>query len=1006
MKKQLLVLLFFFSAVAAYSQHTITGVVTSSEDGMPVIGASVVVKGNASLGTITDIDGNYSIKAPDNSTLVFSYVGMETQEVKAGKQSVINVVMKPSSIMVDEVVVTAMGVKAEKKKLNYAVQSLDSKEIMGGANTNFVNTLQGKISGLSVSTSGGSPNAESQIQIRGISSINGTQNNEPLLIIDGIAVSGAGVASQINPADIENMTVLKGAAASALYGQEAANGVIMITTKNGKEGKITVNANASVQVENVFHLPKLQTTYVPGVKGVLSEKVDITGGWGPMVQPGETIYDNVSNFFQMGLSQKYDVSLSGGTDKFTAYASASYSMTDGVVPNDYQDRLNFLLKGTYEVSKHLKASLSGNIIRTKSRGAGDVLSTVYNWPINNDIRDYIKPNGTPNWLHPFDGLTDDEIVKIPLSPLWSRYMDQGENNAARNIIMGNIVWNPVKGLELSGRVSFDENHYTSESITAPLFDKSDFSNPENIDLAKFGEYNYSQSRSQLLTVQALATYKLELPKDFNLNFLAGYELKERKGTEAAFGGAGFQIPGFESISNLPALELGKNTSLSHSLKRMLGYFGEIRLDYKGIAHVSATARQDYSSTLSETSYFYPSVTGGFIFTELFKISSETFSYGKIRGNWAKVGKDTNPYAFDKRFIQKASFPDGGYGVDPAKSRAVWLDPEMASSWEIGLDLRFFNDKTKLDIAYYNTTVDNQIVNVRVSPTKGTILQIRNEGYIENQGVELQLNQEIIRTRDFFWNANLNFGLNRGRVKGLPDDITEIQGKQFSDLFPVAYLHGPTMGISGKDYERTPDGQIVCDEEGYPVISPAKGNLIGNREPDFLLGISSNLNWKNFTLSFLVDTRKGGTVANMTERSLFSSGQSRFVEKYRNREVVVKGMVKQADGTYVENTKPILLTQTVLSEKFGNVSSNFLEDGSYVRLSYVTLGYDFTPLLKKSFVKGLQFSITGRNLLLLTKYTGCDPQISAGKAGGTGNTGIDDFKVPSTRSFNFSINATF
>lgn len=252
MKKQLLVLLFLFSAVVTYSQHTITGVVTSSEDGMPVIGASVVVKGDANLGTITDIDGKYSIKAPDNSTLVFSYVGMETHEVKIGKQSVVNVVMKPSSIMVDEVVVTAMGVKAEKKKLNYAVQSLDSEEIMGGANTNFVNTLQGKISGLSVSTSGGSPNASSQITIRGISSINAGQSNEPLLIIDGVAVSGAGVASQINPADIENMTVLKGSAASALYGQEAANGVIMITTKSGKEGKITVNANASVQFEDVF----------------------------------------------------------------------------------------------------------------------------------------------------------------------------------------------------------------------------------------------------------------------------------------------------------------------------------------------------------------------------------------------------------------------------------------------------------------------------------------------------------------------------------------------------------------------------------------------------------------------------------------------------------------------------------------------------------------------------------------------------------------------------------
>ena len=249
-----------------------------------------MVKGDANLGTITDIDGKYSIKAPDNSTLVFSYVGMETHEVKIGKQSVVNVVMKPSSIMVDEVVVTAMGVKAEKKKLNYAVQSLDSEEIMGGANTNFVNTLQGKISGLSVSTSGGSPNASSQITIRGISSINAGQSNEPLLIIDGVAVSGAGVASQINPADIENMTVLKGSAASALYGQEAANGVIMITTKSGKEGKITVNANASVQFEDVFRLPKLQTTYVPGGRGIMSAGTP-TGGWGPMIQPGEKIVE-------------------------------------------------------------------------------------------------------------------------------------------------------------------------------------------------------------------------------------------------------------------------------------------------------------------------------------------------------------------------------------------------------------------------------------------------------------------------------------------------------------------------------------------------------------------------------------------------------------------------------------------------------------------------------------------------------------------------------------------
>lgn len=1007
MKKQLLVLLFFFSAVAAYSQHTITGVVTSSEDGMPVIGASVVAKGNTNQGTITDIDGNYSIKVPDNSTLVFTYVGMETHEVKVSKQSVINVVMKPSSIMVDEVVVTAMGVKAEKKKLNYAVQSLDSKEIMGGSNTDFVNTLQGKISGLSVNSTGGSPNATSQITIRGISSINVSQSNEPLLIIDGVSVSGASVASQINPADIENMTVLKGAAASALYGQEAANGVIMITTKSGKEGKLTVNANASVQIEDVFRLPKLQTTYVPGGRGVVTAGTP-KGGWGPMVQRGEKIYDNVSNFFQTGLTHKYDVSLSGGTEKFSAYGSVSYFMAEGVVPNDYQDRMNFLLKGTYQITKKLRVDMSANVVKTKSRGVEDeLLSSVYSWPINDDIRIYQNANGTPRWLYPIDGLTDTEKLAVGVSPLWKRYKNNGETNATRKILMGSINWTPVKGLNLSGKVGFDENHSDSDSQIAALFSRNDFSDSQNIDLENFGKYNYSQSRNQVLTIQALATYKWDLSQDFNLNFLVGYELKERKSIEHTSGGAGFIVPGFESMSNIGASEKGKGTTLFHSLKRNLGYFGELRLDYKGIAHISGTGRRDYSSTLSKKSYFYPSVTAGVIFTELLHISSEVFTYGKIRGNWAKVGKDAKPYVFDRRFTLKNSLPDQGFGVDPTKTSATWLDPEMAGSWEIGLDLRFFNDKTKFDLAYYQTKVDNQIIDVRVSPTQGTIWQTRNEGVIENKGVEFQWNQEIIRNNEFQWFANLNFGLNRGKVASLPPGIVETPGAQYGDIFTVAYLHNSTTSIVGKDYKRSPDGKILCTAEGYPVISPEKGGVIGNREPDFLLGVSSTLTWKNITLSFLLDGRKGGDVANITSRSLFSSGQSCFVEKYRNREIVVDGVVEQPDGTYVQNRKPILLDQTTMDTYFNAVSSNFIEDGSYLRLSYVTLAYDFTKLLKKrAAINGLRISLTGRNLFLITKYTGADPQISAGKYGGTGKMGVDNYAVPSTRSFNFSINATF
>ena len=1007
MKKQLLVLLFFFSAVAAYSQHTITGVVTSSEDGMPVIGASVVVKGNASLGTITDIDGNYSIKAPDNSTLVFSYVGMETQEVKAGKQSVINVVMKPSSIMVDEVVVTAMGVKAEKKKLNYAVQTLDSKEVMGGVSTNLVSTMQGKISGLSVSSTGGSPNASSQITIRGISSVNPSQSNEPLLVIDGIAVSGSGVMSQLNPSDVENMTVLKGAAASALYGQDAANGVIIITTKDGKEGKITVNANADFQVENAFRTPKIQRTYVPGVRGFISAGTPM-GGWGPMVNPGEEVFDNVSNYFKTGLVQKYNVNVSGGSEKFSAYASAGYSMSKGIVPEDYLDRMNILLKGNYTVNKYLKISMSLNLINSKSRDAGDSdnLSTVYNWPINDDIRNYRVGDGTVRWLYDPNTLDDLEKTALKVNPLWHRYEDEGVSNSTRNILMGNIVWTPLKGLEFNGRASFDENHSSTESLLEPLFQKKDFIDPSVADLSYFGKYSYSQGRSQLLTLQALATYRYDINKNFNFNVLVGFESKEKRSVSLKTGGAGYQINGFQSIANLGPEEIGKNTSLEHSKKRTFGYFGELRFDYRGIANISATARQDYTSTLTQKSYFYPSITGGIIFSELLNISSDVFTYGKLRGNWAKVGKDTNPYVFDKRFVQKSSFPDKGYGVDPTHSSAIILDPEFSGSWEIGLDLRFFQDKTKLDIAYYSTSVDNQIVNVRVSPTQGNILQTRNEGSIENRGLEVQLNQEIIRNRDWQWNANLNFGFNRGRVKSLPDDIIEIQGTQYGDIFPTAYLNGSTTAFSGKDYKRNSNGQIICTADGFPIISPVKGNLIGNREPDFLMGISSFLTWKNISLSFLLDIRKGGDIANVTSRSLFSNGQSRFVEKYRNREIVVDGVVEQPDGTFVKNTRPIILDQTNMNTYFYAVSSNFIEDGSYLRMSYVTLGYDFTSLLKRTLIQGLRVSFTGRNLFMLTKYTGGDPQISAGSAGGTGKGGVENFGIPSTRSFDLSLNVTF
>ena len=371
MKKQLLILIFSFWAVSLCAQQYVTGIVSSSEDNEPVIGASVVVKGDPSSGAITNLDGQYSIKVPGTGTLIFSYVGMETQEVPINGRTSVNVLMKPSSIMVDEIVVTAMGIKTEKKKLNFAVQSLDSDELMGGANTNFVNSLQGKVSGLSVTTSGGSPNASSQILIRGISSINNVMDNQPLLVIDGMPVSGASIASQINPSDIETTTFLKGAAASALYGQEASNGVILITTKRGQAGKLIVNANASAEINTAFRLPKIQSTYLPGSRGVYTA-TNTVNGWGPMIEDGETTYNNIDAYFNHGFTQKYDMSASGGTEKFLGYGSLAYSMADGIVYDDYQNRMNLMLKGSYKVTKTVEVGLSANVINTVSRGGGTI----------------------------------------------------------------------------------------------------------------------------------------------------------------------------------------------------------------------------------------------------------------------------------------------------------------------------------------------------------------------------------------------------------------------------------------------------------------------------------------------------------------------------------------------------------------------------------------------------------------------------------------------------------
>ena len=1022
MKKQLLLIVFSLFAVAGYAR-VITGTVVSESDNEPIIGATIMVKGTQ-RGIATDIDGKFAIDVNEGDVLSITNVGMLQQTVKIGKQQSLNIVMKEDSKVLGEIVVTAMGQTQEKKKLNFAVQSLNSDEISAGVSNNLASTLQGKVSGLQILSTGGSPNSAQTIQIRAISSINTSQNNEPLIIIDGVPVRGGGSSlSDINPNDIESMSVLKGAAASALYGQEAANGVIMIVTKSGKDGKLQVTANATLEVSNATRVPEIQSSFAPGSKGFYVKNAG-SGGWGAPLAEGEAVYDNVGEFLKTGLLQKYDVSMTGGTQRANAYASVSYQKNDGVVPKDHKDQFNVFIKGQFNPSDKVKIQLTSSFKESTARGFGNAMSSIYGWGINKNMADYQTLEGYPNWEARYDHWEEvlpENRITAAVSPYFGRYNDRSETTSTRIMLNGQISYEPIKNLVITGKVSYDKGYSMYDAAVVPRFRQSDFDDPNASYLAdyayKFGSYTFQPSRSERFNAQGLITYQRELVSDFNVNVLLGVDWSNYKSLSSQLAGQRFMLEGdFYSFQNIDPTTFTNSSSsdyylyLTHSNWNKFGYFGELRFDYRSIAQVSVTGRLDGSSTLRQVdcTYFYPSVTAGLIFSELFKIQSNVFSYGKIRGNWAKVGKSCTPYKFSDTFKNWSTFPDGGWGNDPTVGKALNLEPEMTKSWEIGADLRFFRNRTRLDVAYYSTTVDNQIVTVRVSPAAGQILQTRNEGSVENYGIEATLAQDIFKTKDFDWTVTANFSLNRGKVKSLPDQIKQIDGTNYGGIYPTAFLGGSSTGITGKDYVRDPEGNIVCNEDGYPLVNTSKQLYIGNREPDFMLGVGSSFRYRDLSVGFLFDGRCGGDVVNITGSSLISNGQHHLLDKYRNREVVFKGVVQNADGSYSPNTTPIILDQTFINTYFYPVSSNFIEDGSYIRLSYVTVGYDLSKLLvSKCPVKGLNVTLTGRNLFLLTKYSGSDPQVTeSGSSYGSGSGGFDRYGVPKTRSFNISVKATF
>lgn len=999
-------------ATHAYAQEvTVTGQVTSAEDGLPLPGVSVKIKGS-NVFDLTNQNGMYSIKVGQESVLIFNYIGSLQEERKVGSLRVINVQLKADSKVLNEVVVTAFGVKQEVRGLGFSTQSVKAKEIVDSKQPNLVNALQGKVAGVQITNSSGSAGASSNIMIRGGSSLSG--NNQPLFVVDGIPVDnttplsqgglGAGTAPasnraiDINPDDIESITILKGPAAAALYGIRAASGAIVVTTKKGSGGSARINYQNTFSLDNVNRLPTLQDKYKQGDQGVYNATA--SDSWGPAFAPGEQIYDNLGNFFSTAFAQNHDISVSGSSEQTRYFTSASLLDQGSIVDNSDFKRKSFRLNADTKIGEKLTVGGSANYVRTDRSyvpqgSANGVMGALY-WPRNEDMKNYLNPNGTQRVFN----VADND------NPYWTIQNKPIINNINRVIAIGNIDYNPYSFLNISYRLGTDYYSENFKSITMPGTLES---------TAVRGAIAQTSGDNQITTSTIIVTGKKTIAKDFKLSLALGQNLESASNRNTTSSAVRFIDPTFPSINNTVAADRTVSERLYR--RRIFGLFGDFTADWKGMAYINLRARNDWSSTLpvTDNSFFYPSVSGALIITDILrewglKPNDNTFSYGKIRAAYSEVGKDapahvtttslasvTNTFTINPRgFITNANNPFG----NPT------LVPEFTKAFEIGTDLRFLKNRIGIDVTYYNSKSSNQILATRVPPSSGAFLTYLNGGSIKNEGVEFVFNAQAITNPNFKWSVDLNFAKNTSIVKGLPGTLDRIE---LSDAWVsanaaqgAAFLNGSLFGINGNVWKRNSSGQLLLANNGYPQVQTALTN-IGDRNPDFTTGITNTFTYKKLSFAFMVDVRVGGKVYNATENSLVRSGLS---TKTLDRGTKVFDGVIESTG--VKNTIAVPLTQNYYQTIYANHGYDFVEDGGWYRLRYATLNYKMpAKLLEKIKVKGLDFTVTGRNLLLITNYSGVDPEVSGSGAGvgGSGSFGFDNLGIPATRGVDFGLRLT-
>ena len=1041
------------SSQSTQQAKKITGKVLDSK-GEPIIGASILVKGTSN-GVITDLDGNFSLNAPQGSTLVASYVGYTKKEILVGASTSYTVVLTEDTQALSEVVVTAMGIKKDRKALGYAVEDVKAEELMKNKQTNVINSLSGKIAGVNVTQASGAAGGGSQIILRGGTSASETRDNQPLFVVDGViydnsssvvgnsAFDGAMASTtttsnrvmDINPEDVENMSVLKGPAAAALYGSRASAGVILITTKKGKEGSVEVNLSTKFISSWAKSLPEVQTKYK---RGFLEDQYNADGtykgtsyndfsynSWGTEMTASDPVYDNIGDFYQNGGTWDTNLSVSGGTKNSSFYLSGSFYDQDGIIPTTGYTKTTFRFNGeqkfkiftfganvAYSQARTQKTLTSAALYGSAGTGA---LYAVNNWSPSDDMTHYLNEDGSRYRM--FGDRLEPQSERD--NPYWLLNRNKLGDNTERFTGSFNVKADITKWWWVAYRMGIDS--YTTDNATRIA------ANGAIKPVWKNGMMSDNTLRFQYLSTNLLTNFNHKFG-DFDLNLMLGTSTDNtdtRTHYEMAWN---FQMPDFYSTNNVKSTD--RNFKSIVSKRRLVGAFGEFRADWRNTIFFTMTGRNDWTSTLplADRSYFYPSFSGSVVFTE-FLPKMNWLSFGKIRASWAKVGKDTGAYETNTSLWPVGTFIGDKVGVGNTWTRGnPYLKPEMTKSTEFGLEMRFFNNRLRFDYAYYTNDSYNQILSPRGPQSTGYIFCSINAGNVYNKGMELSVSGTPVENNDWKWETGVNIAGNRGTMDGLPKgmDVMYVTDVQFGNAKAASFSGGDFMAIAGTKWARTEDGKLILDKSGMPT-SDKNTYQIGNRESKFTGGWNNTLSYKNWTINMLWEFRVGGDVYNGTMYEMTQTGVSKYSGEIR-KHLIVNGVENvgtakepvyenrtyewSADKTY--NFSGVTMSGANIIKKYytnyNNLeSANYMTTVNALRLRSISLSYDLPRVLlnKSNFIKRALFSVSANNLLLFTNYDG-DPEVAAAGSGrgGSSSVGFDYCGVPATTSMAFGVNLTF